>query len=112
MRILGLALAGILFVLPFASAEAEEITPIAEAVRGTVVVLSGTVDRLKDEDELVLADETGRIDIYTGGPYFGVSPGDRIVVRGWVDDDLLGREVYAQEIVTATGDVHRLRTGY
>lgn len=112
MRFLKLAAAGLIFALPMATATAEEITPIAEVARGTVVTLAGTVERFKDEDEFVLADPTGRIDIYTGGPYFGVSPGETVTVRGWVDDDLFDREVYAQEIVTSEGEVHRLRSGY
>lgn len=112
MRFLKMAVVGLVFALPMATAKAETITPIAEAMRGTVVTLAGTVERFKDEDEFVLADTTGRIDIYTGGPYFGVSPGETVTVRGWVDDNPFDREVYAQEIVTSEGEVHRLRQGY
>lgn len=91
--------------LPIVSpAFAETITPISEAQRGTAVTLEGTVERILDEDEFRLADASGRIDVYIGPNMVPANVGDRVTVRGIVDDGLT-RDIYAREMVLPDGSV-------
>ncbi len=83
-------------------ASAETITPIAEVQRGTSVTVSGTVDRILDEDEFRLSDDSGRIDVYIGPSIVPADVGDRVTLRGIVDDGL-SREIYAREMVLPDG---------
>jgi uncharacterized protein YdeI (BOF family) len=91
---------------PDASVEA---TPIDSLVRNTFVTVEGTVERITDEDEFFIADRTGSVKVWTGTAFPAVAPGEPIVVRGFVDDDLF-LEIYAQEIVKADGTVVELRS--
>ena len=84
-------------------------TPIGSLVRNTFVSVAGTVERITDEDEFIIADATGSVTVWTGSPFGAISPGEQLVVRGFVDDDLL-LEVYAQEIVKSDGTVLELRS--
>lgn len=88
---------------------AAESTPIGSLVRNTFVTVSGTVERITDEDEFIIADTTGSVKVWTGSPFGPISPGEQLVVRGFVDDDLL-LELYAQEIVKEDGTVLELRS--
>ncbi|MGP1253252.1 MAG: NirD/YgiW/YdeI family stress tolerance protein [Kiloniellales bacterium] len=97
-------LAAAVALLIVAPASAETITPIDEAQRGTAVTLEGTVERILDEDEFRLADATGRIDVYIGPNMVPANVGDRVTVRGIVDDGLT-RDVYAREMVLPDGSV-------
>lgn len=87
-----------------AVADDETVTPINDLQRGTMATLQGVVERLTDEDEFVLRDETGDVDVYVGPNWVPVDVGERIVVRGFVDDGLF-IEVYAREITRADGSV-------
>jgi len=89
---------------PATQAPAEGITPIGSVTRNQRVTLSGTVDRVTDEDEFYLRDNTGTIKVWTGGSFFTVEPGEVVQVAGVVDDDLF-IEVYATEIVRESGEV-------
>lgn len=84
-------------------AYAETITPIGDLQRGTSVTVTGTVDRILDEDEFRLADETGRVRVYVGPNIVPANTGDEVTVRGIVDDDLLRLEIYAREMVLPDG---------
>ena len=42
------------------------IIPIGELQRGTLVTVAGTVERVTDEDEFILADTSGRVRVYVG----------------------------------------------
>lgn len=86
------------------STPASDLTAIGSLVRGTFVTIAGSVERVSDEDEFVLRDNTGSVKIWTGGVFFPVVAGDLVTVRGFVDEDLL-LEVYAQEIITESGEV-------
>lgn len=86
------------------STPAGDLTPIGSLVRGSFVTIAGSVDRVTDEDEFFLRDDTGSVKIWTGGVFFPVAQGDQVTVRGFVDEDLL-MEVYAQEIITESGEV-------
>ncbi|WP_298913991.1 NirD/YgiW/YdeI family stress tolerance protein [uncultured Algimonas sp.] len=80
----------------------ETVTPIRSVQRGTSVVLQGTVDRILDEDEFRLRDDSGHIKVYVGPNLVPAQTGDRVTVRGLVDDDNR-REVYAREMVLSDG---------
>ena len=94
--VLALLLAG-------ASAFADPIA-IAELRRESVATVAGTVDRITDEDEFVLADATGQVRVYVGPTVVPVRPGEAVTVTGMVDDGLR-LEIYAREIVRADGTV-------
>jgi len=79
------------------------VTPIADAARGTMVTLAGTVDRITDEDEFILRDDSGTIRIYVGPNWVPAQVGDWVTVTGRVDDDLLTREVYARTLTMPDG---------
>lgn len=80
------------------------VTLIRDVTRNTMVTVSGTVQRITDEDEFVLEDPTGTISVWTGSQFFTVTAGEAIMVTGFIDDDLL-LELYAQEITRADGTV-------
>lgn len=85
------------------------VTAIGDLVRNTFVTVEGTVERVTDEDEFFIADTTGSVKVWTGSPFGVVNPGEKITVRGFVDDDLF-LEIYAQEIITGDGTVVELRS--
>ncbi|MEM9795406.1 MAG: NirD/YgiW/YdeI family stress tolerance protein [Pseudomonadota bacterium] len=98
---------------PAVASPERTITPIAEAERGTMVTLHGTVDRLLDEDEFRLRDETGAMRVYVGPNWVPADPGETITVHGFVDDEpFLPRELYARQITRADGTVVELSRGY
>jgi uncharacterized protein YdeI (BOF family) len=88
--------------LPLA-ALAKDVTPIADATRGTMVTLQGTVERITDEDEFRLTDATGSIRVYVGPNWVPANVGEAVTVTGFVDDDLGQMEVYAREMTRADG---------
>lgn len=101
-----LATAATLAVLFTAPAMANPITPIADAQRGTMVTVQGTVERITDEDEFRLADASGSIRIYVGPNWVPADVGEAVTVNGFVDDDLIGpREIYARSLTRADGSV-------
>ncbi len=81
-----------------------EMTPVAELRRDSLATVAGTVDRIPDEDEFVLADPTGQVRIYVGPSPVPVLPGEAVTVTGRVDDGLR-LEIYAREIVRADGTI-------
>ncbi|WP_227286990.1 hypothetical protein [Boseongicola sp. H5] len=93
----GLAL-GVLLV----SAAGAETTDIADLRPGMSVTLTGTVERVTDEDEFELADGTGRVRVYVGPNPVPAAEGETLTVIGTVDDDL-PLEVYATGAVLADG---------
>lgn len=99
--LIAMAAFGSLAALP---AFAEAITPIADVKRGQAVTVEGTVERILDEDEFRLEDASGRIDVYIGPNVLPADTGDRVTVRGIVDDDS-SREIYARQLVMPDGSV-------
>lgn len=79
--------------------------PISEAQRGMPIVVQGTVERISDEDEFVIADTTGGIRVYIGPNQVPAVVGERVVVHGIVDDDLGPLEIYASRLTRADGTV-------
>ena len=98
-------------VLTAAPVHAGDVTRIADLVRNTNVTVAGTVSRLTDEDEFVLADASGSVRVYVGPNWVPVNPGDAVTVRGFVDSDLR-LEIYAREIVRPDGSTVRLEHRY
>jgi uncharacterized protein YdeI (BOF family) len=70
-----------------------------------VVSLAGQVERITDDDEFRLVDETGSILVYIGPNPMPVRVGERIRVSGRVDDDDVPLEFYATEIRLEDGRV-------
>lgn len=96
-----------------AQEQGETITALGDLRRGEFVTVEGTVTRMRDYDEFRMEDGTGRVDVYVRGgmrrPAFG--RGDTVIVRGWVDDDLVDipRDIYATEIELEDGTVIEVR---
>lgn len=88
-----------------AVAPTDRVTPIAEVQRGTMVTVKGTVERVTDEDEFRLADESGSIRVYVGPNWVPADVGESVVVKGFVDNDLGPREIYARSLTRADGTV-------
>jgi uncharacterized protein YdeI (BOF family) len=89
-----------------APAFAQQITPIADAQRGTMVTVQGTVERITDEDEFRLADASGNIRVYVGPNWVPAEVGETVIVNGFVDDDpIIPREIYARSLTRADGTV-------
>ncbi|GAB3731664.1 hypothetical protein GCM10028794_08070 [Silanimonas algicola] len=100
-----LAIALILALSPALAFSAERITPIADAQRGSMVTVQGTVERITDEDEFRLADTSGSIRVYVGPNWVPADVGEAVTVHGFVDDDLGPRELYARTLTRADGSV-------
>ena len=101
------------FPFPLAASALPDITPIAEAQRGTMVTVQGTVERITDEDEFRLTDATGSILVYVGPNLVPADVDEAITVSGFVDDDLFGpKEIYARELTRADGSVVTFRNSY
>lgn len=87
-----------------AVATGDEITPVDDVERGTMVTVQGTVERITDEDEFRLADDSGSIRIYVGPNWVPADVGEAVTVHGFVDDGLIGpRELYARSLTRADG---------
>ena len=99
------AIASLCATLAAPVALASQITPIADAQRGTMVTVQGTVERITDEDEFRLADASGNIRIYVGPNWVPAEVGETVIVNGFVDDDLGPREIYARSLTRADGTV-------
>lgn len=101
-----LMIAALCAVIAAPAAIAREITPIADAQRGTMVTVAGTVERITDEDEFRLADASGSIRVYVGPNWVPAEVGESVTVNGFIDDDLIGpREIYAHSLTRADGTV-------
>ena len=111
MKSFAMALLAVL-VTSTAFAETDSVTPIAEAKRGTMVTVQGTVDRITDEDEFRLTDTSGSIRVYVGPNWVPAEVGELIVVSGFVDNDLGPREIYARTLTRADGTVVRFERRY
>ncbi|EBA11667.1 hypothetical protein [Roseobacter sp. CCS2] len=77
---------------------------IAALQPDTQVTVSGTVDRIADEDTFILRDDTGKIAVYLGPNLVPVSVDSSVTVNGIVDDGPTP-EIYASSLETSTGEV-------
>lgn len=85
------------------SVKAEPMTPLADLKRGTMVSVEGVVERILDEDEFRLADDTGSVRVYVGPNWVPVNAGERVRVQGFVDDGIGPREIYARMLTREDG---------
>ncbi len=102
-------------VLPVANAEDKpdaNIQTIDSLKAETIVTVKGTVERIADEDEFILSDETGSIQIYIGPNTMPVSVGDVVTVKGMFDHDVVKREIYAHELTDKDGNVTTFERRY
>jgi uncharacterized protein YdeI (BOF family) len=99
-----------LLTLP-AGAALAEVMAIGDLRRGMMVTVEGSVERITDEDEFILADTTGSIRVYIGPNPMPLHAGDSARVEGFVDDDLR-MEIYADRITMADGTVVTLPRNY
>ncbi|MFP7672818.1 hypothetical protein ACG74X_05615 [Marivita sp. S0852] len=96
----------------YASAQDRPLTAITDVKRGTMVTVAGTVDRLLDEDEFRLRDDTGTLRVYVGPNWVPADIGEAVTVFGYMDDALIRPELYAREITRADGTVVTLSQRY
>ena len=80
-----------------------DTTQIADLRYGSTATISGTVDRITDEDEFRLTDASGSVTVYIGPGIVPFDIGEAITVNGNVDRELGQFEVYAREAVRADG---------
>ena len=92
----------------FTSKPVEGISSIGGLVRNTMVTIEGTVTRASEEDEFIIRDATGSVQVYTGRTFFTVNVGDVVSVTGLVDESAQ-LEVYADEITFEDGTVLKVR---
>ncbi|WP_296639555.1 hypothetical protein [Roseinatronobacter sp.] len=94
-----------LIALPLGGASlADTVIPIADAKRGMMVTVAGTVERITDEDEFILTDTSDSIRVYVGPNWVPANVGDAVTVHGFIDNDLL-RELYARTLTMPNGEV-------
>lgn len=103
MKKLTMAALVALFVTTVASAD--NLTPIEQLKRGTMVTIAGNVDRILDTDEFRLSDETGSIRVYVGPNWVPAEVGEAVTVAGFVDDGIGPLELYARTLTRADGSV-------
>lgn len=88
-------------------------TSIADLRPYDVVLIEGVVERISDEDEFRLRDDSGSVRVYIGWRNrMPVRDGERVSVVGIVDTEGPGqffREVYAHELTTGDGRVVALQ---
>lgn len=88
-----------------AKPDTEGITPIGNLRRGTMATVKGTVEKITDEDEFRLADESGKVRVYVGPNWVPADVGEVVTVNGFVDDDIGPLEIYARSLTRADGSV-------
>lgn len=88
----------------------EVVTMISELTRGSMVTVEGTVTRVSDEDEFLISDSTGSIQVFTGNTFFAVEQGQQVTVKGFVDDGVF-LEIYAEEILLPSGELVKVTRG-
>lgn len=100
-----LVMAAMAALLATSVAYADNLTPIEQLKRGTMVTVAGNVERILDTDEFRLADETGSIRVYVGPNWVPAEIGEAVTVAGFVDDGIGPKELYARTLTRADGSV-------
>lgn len=80
-----------------------ETTPISQLQLGDTVTISGTVQRITDEDEFRLVDSTGSVLVYIGPNIVPFDVGESLTVNGIVDREMGQMEIYARSAKRADG---------
>lgn len=83
----------------------DSVTPVGDIKRGTMVTVSGTVERITDEDEFRLADASGSVRVYVGPNWVPANVGEAVTVNGFVDNDFGPIEIYARSLTREDGSV-------
>lgn len=104
-------LLGAVLALALPGAALAKVTAVEDLRPGVTVMVEGTVERITDEDEFLLADATGRVLVYIGPNAMPVRDGERVRVAGRVDDDG-PLEIYAGEITLESGQTVGLSYRY
>ncbi len=84
---------------------------IADLKPDTEVSISGTVDRISDEDTFILSDDSGQIEVYLGPNQVPVPAGTTVTVTGVVDDSPTP-EIYASSLQTSDGQIFTFDRSY
>ncbi len=100
-----LVLSAVIALISLPAYAQKDTTPIADAERGSMVTVQGTVARILDEDTFRLTDDSGNIRIYVGPTFVPVDVGEAVTVEGFVDNDFGPREIYARSLTRADGEV-------
>lgn len=90
------ALAAFYTPLATLAAFANSITPIADAQRGAMGAVHGCIERITDEDGSYFGDASSTIRIHVGPSWFPAENGKTVIANGFVDDDLVPRDVSTQ----------------
>jgi uncharacterized protein YdeI (BOF family) len=98
------AIPALLLALVLPGLALADTTSVRDLRRGMPAMIDGAVERITDDDEFLLADETGSILVYIGPNPMPVRAGDRVRVAGTVDDDG-PLELYATEVTLPDGRV-------
>lgn len=93
----------------------DNVREIGSLRRGEFATIRGEVVRYRDYDEILIADASGRIEVYLGEPTasrWPFSVGDIITITGRVDDDLIGfrKDFYATKAILEDGTVLSVRS--
>ena len=117
MKYVSIAAIALAVIVGGVSAQSSDEAPAVQAIRslrrGDFATIQGEVVRFRDRDEILVRDETGRIEVFLGSENFSRPPvevGETVTVTGWVDDDVIDirRELYATQIVRTDGTVIEL----
>ena len=99
-------------VFLLAGSAAASADDIADLRRGAMAEVSGTVERVLDYDEFRLKDATGNVRVYVGPQGHTLQEGQKVAVKGRVDDDLGPLEIYATEIRVEGGETYSFSHRY
>lgn len=92
--------------------DAKNVQTIKSLKAETIVTVVGEVERIRDEDEFILKDDTDSIRIYIGPNRMPVKIGDKVTVEGMFDNDFFKREIYAHTITDSEGNKIELDRRY
>ena len=91
---------------------ADQITPLGDVKRGSMITVQGNVEKILDTDEFRLVDQTGSIRVYVGPNWVPAQVGETVSVFGYVDDGIRPMELYAQKLTKADGSVVQFALRY
>ena len=86
----------------------DRITAIQDLVYDQPAHIRGLIEQRLDDDEFLLRDESGVIEVYTTRSWTDYEIGDTVTVSGRLDDDEPVREFYASSVTLYDGTVVEL----
>ena len=98
-----LACSSLLGLLGSAAWASGQMVAISDLERGKQVTIRGVVERITDEDEFRLADESGSVRVYIGPNWVPARVGETVTVAGTVDEDIGPLEIHARSLTRADG---------